>query len=71
MAKNYTPTPEELKPRASLWWPDELRVKEEAISIKTGTRGLSKVLVFLIWLVGMALLERSKVVTEYFLFNLE
>jgi hypothetical protein len=29
----YTPTPEELKPRASLFWPDELRVKEEAISV--------------------------------------
>ena len=33
MATNYTPTPEELKPRASLFWPDELRAKEEAISI--------------------------------------
>ena len=33
MAKNYTPTPEELKPRASLFWPDELRAKEEAISV--------------------------------------
>jgi hypothetical protein len=33
MAKNYTPTPEELRPRASLFWPDELRAKEEAISV--------------------------------------
>jgi hypothetical protein len=38
---------------------------------KTTTRGLGRVLVFLIWLVGMALLERSKAVTEYFLFNSE
>ena len=33
MGNKYTPTPEELKPRASLFWPAELRAKEEAISI--------------------------------------
>lgn len=33
MARNYTPTAEELRPRASLFWPDELRAKQEAISV--------------------------------------
>ena len=33
MGNKYTPTPEELKPRASLFWPAELRAKDEAISV--------------------------------------